>query len=357
VIASLERRKIDRVPVDLVCGGPNSAFEKLLLHFKAKDPEELRLKMKIDARYVYPLYVGPTGRAPPHVEMGVPTEFGGTEYMKCDYEPEGGIAGTYSNNLGSRPLRNCTTVKELENFLWPKAEWFNFDFLKEYCNQYRDYAVMLGGWAPILSRVFELFGIETALTNFYRRPSLIRETIRRITDYYYELYDIALSVAKEGVQIVGFGDDFASQHDLMISPEMWQDFCKKPLARLFSLGKKHNVYVFIHACGAIRKIIPDLVEIGLDILFPVQPLAKGMDHAELKAEFGDRLAFWGGVDVQSVLPFGTPEDVRRYVRERVKILGSGGGYILSSSHNILKSFPLENILAMYDEAKKIKMPY
>lgn len=99
-----------------------------------------------------------------------------------------------------------------------------------------------------------------------------------------------------------------------------------------------------------------MIEIGLDILFPVQPLATGMDHAGLKAEFGDRLAFWGGVDVQRILSFGSPEDVRRYVRERIRILGSGGGYILSSSHNMLKSFPLENILAMYDEAMKTKPP-
>jgi uroporphyrinogen decarboxylase len=354
VIASLERRKIDHVPLDLQCGGPNSALEKLTLHFKAKDPEELLMKMNIDVRYVFPSYVGSTNCAPPNVKTEMTTEFGGTEYMKCSYEAEGGIAGTYSDNQGSRPLKNCTTIKELANFPWPKTEWFNFDVLKERCQQYRDYAVMLGGWAPILSRIFELFGMETALTNLYRRPSLIHEAIKRITDYYYELYDTALSTAGEGIQIAGFGDDFATQQNLMISPEMWRAFCKQPLARLFSLGKKHNVYVFFHACGAIRKIIPDLIEIGLDILFPVQPLAKGMDHAELKAEFGDRLAFWGGVDVQRILPFGTPEDVRRYVRERIKILGSGGGYILSSSHNMLKSFPLENILAMYDEAMKTK---
>ena len=231
--------------------------------------------------------------------------------------------------------------------MWPKADWFNFDFLKEYCKQYQNFAVMLGGWSPILSRVFELFGIETTLTNFYRRPNLIRETIRRITNYYYELYDTAMSIAGDRIHIAGFGDDFATQQDIMISPEMWRDFCKKPLARLFSLGKKHNVYVFLHACGAVRKIIPDLVEIGLDILFPIQPSAKGMDPLELKTEFGDRLAFWGGIDDQTVLPFGTPEEVRQYTRERIKILGSGGGYILSSSHNLLKHFPLENILAMY----------
>ncbi|MEM1582275.1 MAG: uroporphyrinogen decarboxylase family protein [Candidatus Bathyarchaeia archaeon] len=356
VIASLERRKIDRVPVDLACGGPNSALEKLMLHFKVNRPQDLLDILHVDVRHISPRYIGPKGRGPSHVEWGIPTEFGGTQYMKCDYEPEGGIAGTYSDNLGIRPLKNCTSIKELENFSWPEVRWFDFDCLKEECKQYENYAVMIGGWSPILSRVFELFGIETALKNLYLRPSLIRETIRRIVDYYYEFFDTALSVTEGKIQIVGFGDDFASQQDLMINPKMWRDFCKEPLRRLFSLGEKHDVYVFFHSCGAIRKVIPDLIEIGMDILFPVQPSARGMDHAELKEEFGNNLAFWGGIDVQTVLPFGTPDDVRQYVRERVRILGLGGGYILSPSHNLLKSFPLENILAMYDEAMKIKAP-
>jgi uroporphyrinogen decarboxylase len=356
VLACLERRKIDRIPIDLVCGGPNSAFEKLMSHFKASNPEELLQKMNIDIRYVFPRYIGPLDRLPLNVDSGLPTEFGGTEYMKCDYEPEGGIAGTYSDNLGFRPLKNATSIRDLEDYQWPEAEWFDFSSLKEQCQRYREYAIMLGGWSPVISRVFELFGIQTALINFHRRPNLIREVIRRITDYYYELYKAALDVAHEEIQIIGFGDDFATQHDLMISPGMWRELCKPYMARLFSLGKKYGVYVFLHACGAVRKIIPDLIETGLNILFPVQPLAEGMDHRELKAEFGDKLAFWGGVDVQKILPFGTTEEVRQYVRERIKILGAGGGYILASSHNLLKSFPLENILAMYDEAMKVKPP-
>lgn len=349
VIASLERREIDRVPLALACGGPNSAYEKLRLHFKAENNEELLLKMNIDIRTVSLRYVGP-----PLGDAGIATLFGGTEYMRCDYSRSGGIAGTYSDGLGIRPLQNCTTVKEVADYSWPKIEWYNFDEIKENCRRHREYAVVLGGWAPLLSRVFELFGIKTAFINLYRRPNLIREVIKRITDFYYDLYDTALSRAEGGVDIVGFGDDFATQHDLMVSPKMWQSFCKQPLARLFSLGKKHDTYVFFHACGAVRKIIPDLIEIGLDILFPVQPRAKDMNHAELKEEFGDCLAFWGAVDVQKTLPFGTPDDVRREVRERIKILGSEGGYILSSSHNLLKHFPLENILAMYDEAIKTK---
>lgn len=352
VQAALQRRWIDRVPVDLTCGGPNSAIDALLSHYQTEDVAELRVKMGIDIRHVSPRYIGPADQAPIGIAEGTTTVFGGTEYLQCDFDGSGGIAGTYADGLGSRPFKHFNSVKEIEAYSWPKLGWFDFSSLKEDCRQNSEFGVICGGWSPIVSRVLELFGMEKGLLNFHDRPDLIRATIKRTTDYYYELYDTVLKAADGGIQIIGFGDDLATQRDLLISPAMWRDFCKEPMARLFSLGKKHGVYVFFHSCGAVRSIIPDLIEIGLDILFPVQPKAWGMDHRKLKAEFGDRLAFWGGIDVQQVLPFGTPEEVRRYVRERIEILGAGGGYILSSSHNLLKAFPLENILAMFDEAMK-----
>ena len=355
VMGALERQKIDRIPVNLSCGGPNSAIDMLLSHFKVEHDEELRCEFNIDIRRVSPRYVGPAGQAPIGSESGADTVFGGTEYMKCDFDGSGGVAGTYADELGSRPFKHFTTVKEIEGYSWPTTEWFDFSFLKEDCHRYREYGVICGGWSPMRSRVFELFGMEKALTHFHDRPDLIHAAIERVTDYYYEFYDAALQAADGGIQIIGFGDDFATQRDLLLSPAMWRAFCKEPLARLFSLGKKHGVYVFFHSCGAVRSVLHDLVEIGLEILYPVQPNAWGMNHRELKAEYGAQLAFWGGIDVQQVLPFGTAEDVRRCVRERIKILGAGGGYILSSSHNLLKAFPLENILAMYDEAMKTRL--
>jgi uroporphyrinogen decarboxylase len=354
VLRALERQAIDRVPLDLTCGGPNSAMDALISHFGVENSDELRQALSIDLRGVSPRYIGPDRQAPVGSDTGSDTIFGGTEYMRCDFDGSGGIAGTYADDLGSRPFKHFTSVREIEEFSWPTIEWFDFSALNEDCRRYSEYGVRLGGWSPLISRVFELFGMEKGLTYFHDRPDLIHATIERVTDFYYEFYDTALKAADGGVQIVGFGDDFATQRNLLLRPVMWRAFCKEPLARLFSLGKRHGVYVFFHSCGAVRSILPDLIEIGLDVLFPVQPNARGMDHRELKAEFGDRLAFWGGIDVQYVLPFGTAEDVRRHVRERIETLGAGGGYILSSSHNLLKGFPLENILAMYDEASRIR---
>ncbi|MAG13542.1 MAG: hypothetical protein CMN78_02980 [Spirochaetales bacterium] len=353
VARALERREADRVPVALSCKGPNSALDALLSHFGAQDRCELQEKMGIDLRRVSPRYVGPADYALTGSESGEDTLFGGSEYVKCDFEGSGGIAGTYADEVGSRPFKDFTTVKEIEDYSWPELEWFDFSSLQDECRRFSDYGIMSGGWSPIISRVFELFGMEKSLIYFHDRPDLIHAAVERAVDWYYEYYDATLKAADGGVQIIGFGDDFATQRDLILDPEMWRAFCKEPLARLFSLGKKHGVYVYFHSCGAVRGVLPDLVDIGLDILFPIQPNAWGMDHGELKNEFGDRLAFWGGIDVQRVLSFGTPQEVRSSVRERIDILGEGGGYILSSSHNLLKAFPLENILAMYDEATKV----
>jgi uroporphyrinogen-III decarboxylase len=138
---------------------------------------------------------------------------------------------------------------------------------------------------------------------------------------------------------------------MLISPQFFREFFKPRYARLFSKWKAINPHVKIafHSDGNIYPIIPDLIEIGLDILNPVQP--KSMDPARLKKAYGDHLTFWGTVDIQEVLPFGTPQDVANEVRLRLRTAGKGGGLILSPAHNIQAEVPLQNILAFYETAK------
>jgi uroporphyrinogen decarboxylase len=149
----------------------------LLAHFGATDGADLLDKMQIDIRAVNPRYVGPSGQAPIGNEMGTETVFGGSEYIRCDFDGSGGIAGTYADDLGSRPFKQFTTVREIEEYAWPQIEWFDFSSLKEDCRRFSEYAIMSGGWAPIISRVFELFGIQKALLYVYDRPDLIHATI------------------------------------------------------------------------------------------------------------------------------------------------------------------------------------
>ena len=164
----------------------------------------------------------------------------------------------------------------------------------------------------------------------------------------------AWSYAELGADIICLGDDVGSQRGLLMSAPMWRRWLKPRLARVISVAKmaRPDVLVFYHSDGDIRPIIPDLIEIGVDILNPIQP--ECMDPAELKTKYGHRLAFWGGIGIQTTLPFGTPDDVRREVKLRIETVGKGGGLLLAPTHVIEPEVPWENILA-FVEAVKLSM--
>jgi uroporphyrinogen decarboxylase len=138
----------------------------------------------------------------------------------------------------------------------------------------------------------------------------------------------------------------------MISPESWRKFLKPTYKRLFELIKSYNLKVWFHSCGTFRPVMPDLIDIGMDIWETVQAHLEGNDPRELKKEFGNDLTFFGAINCQKTLPFGSPEDVRKEVRERVSTLGKGGGYICGPDHSIQANMPAENLIALYDEIRK-----
>ena len=147
------------------------------------------------------------------------------------------------------------------------------------------------------------------------------------------------------------GDDFGAQNGPLLSPEMWVDFLGEGFAEYSDIARSHNLRVMHHTCGGVKPLIPLMVERGLDILQSLQPEASGMDPRGLKAEFGKGLAFHGGISIQKTLPFGSPEEVRREVRDRVEALAPGGGYILCTSHNIQADTPMENVEALMSAYK------
>ena len=142
------------------------------------------------------------------------------------------------------------------------------------------------------------------------------------------------------------GDDIGAQHELMISPRMWRQYLKPRMANFISELKAINpeVKIAYHSDGNIMRIIPELIEIGLDVLNPIQPAS--MDPAQIKKEFGDRLCFWGSIDEQHTLPFGSAADVEAEVRQRLETIGQGGGLILAPTHHVQLDTPLENFWAM-----------
>jgi uroporphyrinogen decarboxylase len=167
-------------------------------------------------------------------------------------------------------------------------------------------------------------------------------------------FSIALSEAacqRFDLDWLWLGDDAGGQQSMLMSPVLWRDMVKPLLKQNADVGKQHGLYVAFHSCGAIRPIIPDLIEIGVDVLNPVQCNCPGMNPLDLKKEFGRDLAFMGGVDTQGVLPHGTADEVRQATAQLLEgMTTDGGGYILAASHTVPPETPDENIFAMYDEA-------
>jgi uroporphyrinogen decarboxylase len=196
---------------------------------------------------------------------------------------------------------------------------------------------------------WRLRGLEDAMMDFALNPDLSMEMLKRCGDFAYRLSEGALE--RYELDWLWTGDDAGSQIGMMFSPQNWREMIKPNLKRIFDLSHANDTYVAFHSCGAIRPIIGDLVEIGLDVLNPIQCNCDGMDPLELKKEFGENLAFMGGVDTQDLLPNGSVDDVRKATARLVEgMTADGGGYILAASHTVPPETPDENIFAMYNEA-------
>ncbi len=197
----------------------------------------------------------------------------------------------------------------------------------------------------IFETAWALRGLERALLDFVENPELLRRILE--IPYRYHL-TAAKRLVELGVDMVWLGDDVGAQEHMLISPKHWRGFLKPLMASFIAELKaiNPNVKVAYHTDGCIYPIIPDLIEIGLDVLNPVQPAA--MDPVRLKAEFGNQLCFWGSLDIQETLPFGKPEDVQVEVLERLRTIGAGGGLIIGPSHYVQLDTPMENFWAMAD---------
>ena len=205
----------------------------------------------------------------------------------------------------------------------------------------------------ISPNVFEMYwrlrGMEQTMLDMAAEPELASEMLARCGDFAVRLGEAACR--RFPLDWLWTGDDVAGQQAMIMSPPPGGRLVKPHLARAFDLGKAHGLWVAYHCCGALRPIIADLVEMGLDVLNPVQCNCPGMDPLELKRDFGGRLAFMGGVDTQDLLPNGTAAEVRRATRRLIDgMTADGGGYILAASHAVPPETRMENIFAMYTEA-------
>jgi len=200
-----------------------------------------------------------------------------------------------------------------------------------------------------------LRGFADWLKDLYKNRAFSERMMDVIAERWIAVAEKALDECPDNVDIVFFGDDLASQLAPLFNPEIYREIIKPRHARMIAAVKaKADVKVLYHSCGAVTPLIDDLIEIGVDALNPVQVTASDMEPASLKKRWGDRIAFWGGINTQGVLPFGTADEVRAEVRRIIDILAPGGGFVLNSVHNIQNDVAADNIVAMFDEANSYR---
>ncbi len=255
--------------------------------------------------------------------------------------------GKYTEVVG-HPLANDTAINSYQSpdptrkKLYTEAE----KVIENYKDEYFIVGVTV---TTIFESAWALRGLEQLLQDFVLNPDLAQKILD--IPYNYHL-TAAKNLVKKGVDMIWLGDDVGTQEGMMISPEMWRKFLKPRMANIIAELKDINpeVKVAYHSDGCIFPIIPDLIEIGLDVLNPVQP--KAMNPAKLAKEYGDKLCFWGSIDEQETLPYGGPEEVKEEVVTRLKTIGRGGGLIIGPTHHVQLDTPLENFWAMVNTIKK-----
>ena len=378
VLTALAHQQPDRVPVDFLA--TNEIWDQLIAHFGLDtsagpgeadffDPvrEAALRKLEVDCRVVsYDMFC-----APPSAVMhpGAQVEWWDVYSRSTPCRmwrqrlPNGELyeilgrhmrvvhhaSGAYEENA-SYPLESYDTVEALKSYRWPQPDWFDFSPLPSVIDQInRDQPLHVRfRIGSVFEVAWQLRGMQKFLMEMAVEPDIPRYIMERLTDLYVENTRRVLEIAADKLDMVYFYDDVASQNALLVSKGMWREFIRPCHARIVEAAKAYGIKVMYHSDGALRPLIPELIDLGIDVLNPIQADAKGMEPEGLKADFGDRLCFHGGIDIIRTLPRGTTDDVAHEVRERVRVLGRGGGYILASSHHIQPDTPLQNVLAMYD---------
>ncbi len=258
------------------------------------------------------------------------------------------------------PLAGEIDLSAVDAYAWPDAaDPARYAGMADEARRYAEdegRAVQVGSICGGLTEgLFKLRGFENGYLDLAGDPALARRVMERILEIKLEYWSRALPLVAGSVDVVGEADDLGGQDRTLFSPRMYRDLVKPLHRELFSyLHAQTDAAVFFHSCGSVRDLIPDLIDIGVDILNPVQVSAAGMDTAELKREFGRDLVFWGGgVDTQRVLGAGMPDQVRAEVQRRVGDLAPGGGFVFAAVHNIQPNVPPENVLAMWSALREV----
>lgn len=334
-LAVLRHEVPDRVPLDYRATG--EATEKLLRYLGTPTLGDAFQRLHVD----HPVHVSPRYVGPPYPSNA--------DVFGCRFEAVDYGAGTYPECV-YHPLAALNSIDEIEDsYTWPSPDWWDYTVVPEQVAGKETRPISGGGSEPFLTYK-DLRGQEQAFLDLMVYPDLVKYILGKLYDLAFEQTIRVYEQIPGQVTYTDVAEDMGSQTSLMYSPAQIKDFFVPHFRRMIDLAHQAGVYVVHHSDGAIRPIIPTMVQLGIDVLDPVQWRCEGMERERLKRDFGDRIVFHGAMDNQYTLAFGSVEEVRQEVRDNVRILGDKGGLILGPCHNVQSISPPENVVALYDTA-------
>jgi len=348
----LSHQEPDRVPIDYWC--TMEVDTRLIDVLGYTNKEEVLKHFDVDCRYLLgPSYIGQTMKE--YDDGTIEDLWGVRRASKRVQQHKGGhyYEWTYKH-VAISPLEHMTSVSEIENYdKWPNADNWDYSGFESQCDRYHgDYIVINKGDRLDRTAQFKpmmyLRGMEQAYMDLAINPEITECIIENIKSYFLEYNERVFKAANGKIDIFMMGDDFGTQHGLMMSVDMWRHYFKPGFRAYVELAHRYGMKTMHHTCGSVIDLIPEFIDCGLDILQSLQPRARGMDLEKLKQEYGKDICFHGGMDIQHTLPNGTPDDVREMVKTQIEKGKPGGGYIACTAHNIQPDTPTDNIKALFE---------
>lgn len=322
---SLQHLDSDIVPYQISL--TSDAYDKMVQYYKDKDTEEAVLFPNIGSHLLG------LGRAELPDKSGVP--------QPGFYRDDFGVVWDRTRDRDIGVIHDfIVNPDNLDSYEFPDPkDPRSYAYINDALKANKDQFTIGSIGFSFFERAWTLRGMENLLMDFADNSAFVNKFFDRIM---YWLLDVVEEFNKfDEIDAIYFGDDWGQQHGLIMGPGYWREYLKPRLKVIYAAAKSTGKFVTIHSCGDIKEVIPDLIEIGLDMFNPFQP--EVMDVYEMKRLYGDKLSFHGGISLQKTLVFGTPEDVRREVLERMAIVGKSGGYIVDACHGITRDVPAENI--------------
>ncbi len=336
VLRTLQYQETDRVPFGIMGTNPPEE-ERMARDLNCPSVEDMYRVLDLDIWHLFqPLeYKGES-----RTYMGKPADFWG---VPLDIR-------SFGDTSNYHPLAEVSSVEEVEAYPFPKIEDFDTAWLEKALEEHEEFAIEGGLWAPIFHNVTWLCGFENTLMNLVAEPEVSAALIRRITDFWIDYARKVLETANGRILMMQNCNDFGIQWDLLISRQMFCKFFKPELKRLYDTIKEYDIAILQHSFGAISELFPDFIEMGVDIMNPIQVSAAGMDIRTMAQRFGGKVVMYGGIDTQHVLPEGPKERIQASVREALACFQDCGGYILGPSQGIEADISTEHVRVMFAEA-------